>query len=108
MIQERRSVGNPVTITPMPNDLDRLSHPKAAMRPRTILSCMLLLVPVLAAAVRAEEQPLKEGWDYAPAMKKIAAGFKGKPGVVIHVGDSITYANPYSSWARAGEGQTES
>lgn len=44
--------------------------------------------------------------DYVPAMKKVAAGFNGRPGVVIHVGDSITYANPYGHWARSGQGQT--
>jgi lysophospholipase L1-like esterase len=46
--------------------------------------------------------------NYAPAMKKVAAGFKGTPGVVLHVGDSITHANPYGQWARGGAGQTDS
>ena len=27
--------------------------------------------------------------------------------MVLHVGDSITYANPYGAWARAGEGHTD-
>jgi lysophospholipase L1-like esterase len=44
--------------------------------------------------------------DYADAMKKVAAKFSGKEGVVIHVGDSITYANPYSGWAKYGKGKT--
>jgi hypothetical protein len=48
-----------------------------------------------------------EDWDYAPAMKRAAAKFTGKEGVVIHIGDSITYANPYSQWARFGKGKTE-
>ncbi len=51
--------------------------------------------------------PLPQPWDYAAAMKKVAATFHGRPGVVIHVGDSITYANPYGQWARAGEGWTD-
>jgi lysophospholipase L1-like esterase len=39
-------------------------------------------------------------------MKRVAAKAKaGKPGVVLHVGDSITYANPYGQWARGGEGK---
>lgn len=44
---------------------------------------------------------------YAPAMKEVAAKFRGRPGVVLHVGDSITYANPYGAWARYGEGKTD-
>jgi hypothetical protein len=40
-------------------------------------------------------------------MKKVAAKFQGRPGVVLHVGDSITYANPYGQWARSGAGKTE-
>jgi len=41
-------------------------------------------------------------------MKVAAAKGKLRPGVVLHVGDSITYASPYAAWARAGEGRTES
>src|SRR5258708_29730375 len=44
--------------------------------------------------------------DYADAMKKVAAKFNGKEGVVIHLGDSITYANQYGGWARGGKGKT--
>jgi lysophospholipase L1-like esterase len=45
---------------------------------------------------------------YAAAAQKIAKRFEGKtPGVVLHIGDSITYANPYSAWARYGKGRTE-
>jgi hypothetical protein len=44
--------------------------------------------------------------DYADAMKKVAAKFSGKEGVVVHLGDSITYANPYGGWARFGKGKT--
>jgi len=29
-----------------------------------------------------------------------------RPGVVLHVGDSITYANPYSAWALRGQGHS--
>jgi hypothetical protein len=57
------------------------------------------------SAIAAE--PLAQDWDYAAAMKKVTAKFKGKEGVVLHVGDSITHANPYGQWARAGEGRTE-
>jgi hypothetical protein len=44
--------------------------------------------------------------DYAEAMSKVAAKHKGTPGVVLHIGDSITYSNPYGSWARYGKGKT--
>lgn len=46
-------------------------------------------------------------YDYAPAMKRVAAKFDGTPGVVLHLGDSITHANPYSQWARHGKRHTD-
>ncbi len=61
----------------------------------------------VCTAVTAAEKPLPQSWDYAGAMKKVAAASHGRPGVVLHVGDSITYANPYSQWARYGEGKTD-
>jgi hypothetical protein len=64
---------------------------------------LLALVPV----VRADEKPLAQTWDYAKSMKKVTGRFKGRPGVVLHFGDSITYANPYGQWARGGKGQTD-
>lgn len=44
--------------------------------------------------------------DYAAEMSKVAARFKGTEGVVLHIGDSITYANQYGAWARHGAGKT--
>jgi lysophospholipase L1-like esterase len=73
------------------------------MRRMIGLALVLLVVP----AARGEEKPLAQGWDYTKAMKKTAQRFKGRPGVVLHVGDSITYANPYGQWARSGEGRTD-
>jgi hypothetical protein len=67
----------------------------------------LIVFLALVASARAEEKPLPQDWDYAPAMKKAAANFKGKPGVVLHVGDSITHANPYGQWARFGQERTD-
>ena len=52
-------------------------------------------------------EPIAQDWEYAAAMKKVAAGFKGREGVVLHVGDSITHANPYGQWASHGEGRTD-
>jgi lysophospholipase L1-like esterase len=76
----------------------------------------LLLVSVMAAlaalAVAQERGPRphplgrRETWDYAAAMRAVAAKFTGTTGVVLHLGDSITYASPYTAWARAGNGKT--
>jgi lysophospholipase L1-like esterase len=68
--------------------------------------CGVALLQLFSAALPAAE-PLPQAWDYTAAMKKVAAGFTGKQGVVIHVGDSITYANPYGQWATAGQGKNE-
>ncbi len=62
-----------------------------------------VLVPTLTIA---EEQPLAQSSDYAASMRKVAAKFQGRAGVVLHVGDSITYSNPYGQWARSGQGRT--
>jgi len=60
----------------------------------------------LAALVVLGQAKAKDPADYAEAMKKVAVKFKGKEGVVVHLGDSITYANGYSGWARHGAGKT--
>jgi lysophospholipase L1-like esterase len=73
-----------------------------------IAVCLALMVcGLLAPNTRgADDKTIGESWDYVPSMKKIAAGFKGKTGVVLHIGDSITYSNPYGQWARYGKGRT--
>jgi len=58
-----------------------------------------------SGAVRSEE-PLPEAWDYAGPMRTVAARFRGTEGVVLHVGGSMTIANPYGSWPRGGKGKT--
>ncbi len=58
------------------------------------------------ASILAVLAPQTKETDYGAAMAKVAARFKGKEGVVLHIGDSITYANPYSSWAKGGQGKT--
>lgn len=63
----------------------------------------LALTPVAFA----DEKPVAEDWDYVTSMKNVAGNFKGRPGVVLHIGDSITHANPYGQWARGGAGKTE-
>jgi hypothetical protein len=68
------------------------------------------LVLVFAACAtetaRAAEQPIAADWSYTRAMRQVAARFSGQSGVVLHVGDSMTYASPYGQWARNGEGKT--
>src|SRR6476661_8378897 len=84
------------------------------MTPRMQPSLLLLSFVValgacgLSAAepVAKGEAPLPEGWDYAAPMRKVAAKFRGTEGVVIHVGGSMTIANPYGTWARSGKGKT--
>jgi lysophospholipase L1-like esterase len=73
----------------------------------TILGLLVVQLVFGERMLRAEERPLPQDWDYAAAMKKVAARGKGRPGVVIHIGDSITHANPYGQWARYGKGKTE-
>jgi lysophospholipase L1-like esterase len=72
---------------------------------RTVVT-VLMLLQLTPLARAGEVKPIAEGYDYAPAMKKVAARFKGDEGVVLHLGDSITYANPYGQWARGGKGKT--
>ncbi len=66
--------------------------------------CVLLLT---RSAVAGAPKLIAEDWDYAPAMKAVAKKFSGTTGVVVHFGDSITHANPYSQWARHGKGKTK-
>ncbi|MEK6237455.1 MAG: SGNH/GDSL hydrolase family protein [Planctomycetales bacterium] len=78
-----------------------------ARQPRaTLLRMMLLLTATTALTAAADERPLPQQHDYAVAMKKVASKFQGVEGVVLHVGDSITYANPHGQWARFGKGKT--
>lgn len=67
----------------------------------------LLLFGVLQHPAQGEEKPLKQEWDYIKAMREVANKFKGREGVVLHVGDSITHASPYGQWARGGKGRTD-
>ncbi len=84
-----------------------------AMRRATFLVCLTLSLAIVLGAIflgprcsLAQHLPVAESWDYVPSMKEVAARFQGKTGTVLHVGDSITYANPYGQWARFGKGQS--
>lgn len=72
-----------------------------------ILPWTLLLIGIALIGQLKSDKPLPQTWSYAQAMRKVAARGSGKPGVVLHVGDSITYANPYSQWAKSGAGKTD-
>jgi hypothetical protein len=61
----------------------------------------------LAPAV-AGPRVVTDTWDWPAAMQKVTAKFTGTQGVVVHLGDSITYSNGYGQWARNGKGQTPS
>ena len=79
----------------------------AACRKLATAACWALIacrISIIAQA--AAPEPLAETWDYAPAMRAVAARSQGRQGVVLHVGDSMTYANPYGQWARLGQGRT--
>jgi lysophospholipase L1-like esterase len=67
---------------------------------------LVLLLTSWGATPDAEDSLSQQEWDYARAMHQVAARFQGRPGVVLHIGDSITYASPYGQWPRAGEGKT--
>lgn len=81
-----------------------------ALRPLVARAALLAIVAGgfiwWASGLRAEEPILVETWDYATPMQEVAAQFRGRQGVVLHIGDSITYSNPYGQWARSGKEQT--
>ncbi|MEX1096734.1 MAG: SGNH/GDSL hydrolase family protein [Planctomycetales bacterium] len=74
------------------------------------LACLLFLA-LTTVTVAQEKQndylvPQPQENDYAAAMQTVAQKFDGVQGVVIHVGDSMTIANPYTTWPRQGRGRT--
>ncbi|MDA0840111.1 MAG: DNRLRE domain-containing protein [Planctomycetota bacterium] len=72
---------------------------------RALVVTAVFLLP-LSQFLLTADTPLPQSWDYVESMKKVAANFKGSAGVVLHIGDSITYSNPYGQWARGGSGKT--
>ncbi len=73
---------------------------------KTILAAFAAMVCAGILAADPMLQASKETYDYAPAMKEVARKFKGTPGVILLMGDSITYANQNTAWAIAGNGQS--
>ncbi|HEX3315704.1 MAG TPA: SGNH/GDSL hydrolase family protein [Gemmataceae bacterium] len=77
--------------------------------PETAMRISIAIVLMSAAQTFGQPPsvaPLAESWDYVPAMKKAAVRFAGNEGVVLHVGGSMTIANPYTTWARSGKGKS--
>jgi hypothetical protein len=77
----------------------------------SVSSCALVALVFLAGPRSLAEEPRAEGplpeaWDYVEPMKKATGKFRGNEGVVLHVGGSMTIANPYGTWARSGKGKT--
>lgn len=60
------------------------------------------LPTALRAVERKGETVVKETWDWAKEMIPVARKFTGREGMVILMGDSLTYANQSTRWARAG------
>jgi len=56
----------------------------------------------LPVVERSGESVVKETWDWAKAMVPVAGRFTGRDGMIICIGDSLTYANQSTRWARAG------
>ena len=73
------------------------------------MRAIFLLSLLLVARSIDDDQPatiLSEDWNYVDEMTRVALRFKGREGVVLHVGDSITLAPEYGAWALRGAGKT--
>lgn len=70
----------------------------------TFLCCFISFVRCLAQDAASKGK--KEPYDWTPAMHELTKDFKGKPGMVLRLGDSITYANPGSAYLRYGKDRT--
>jgi lysophospholipase L1-like esterase len=73
-------------------------------RPTILILAAIMTLPAICFAEGL--QASKESYDYVAAMKDVTKKFTGKPGVVVLLGDSITYANQNTAWAFYGKGQT--
>ncbi|NRA40552.1 MAG: SGNH/GDSL hydrolase family protein [Planctomycetes bacterium] len=71
------------------------------MKLSSLLSVVVASALSFSLVSASEYTPVKEDWDYSKAMKTVTAKFTGTEGVVIHMGDSISYANQNTRWANA-------
>ncbi len=61
------------------------------------------LPPSLPTVERKGETVVKESWDWAAAMIPVARKWMGTEGKIMLLGDSVTYTNHSTRWARAGK-----
>lgn len=71
-----------------------------------LLAGMAVATLLMLADAGARAQEGNDPALYRSAMRNVAQGGETRAGVVIHVGDSMTYANPYGQWARNGAGKS--
>ncbi|HVX15486.1 MAG TPA: GDSL-type esterase/lipase family protein [Pirellulales bacterium] len=92
----------------MPQRLLNSLRPHNPIRiwPLGILLFIWMSIACFSQSRAGADEPIAETWDYAPAMREVAARATSRPGVVLHIGDSMTYANPYGQWARIGTGKS--
>ncbi len=71
---------------------------------RFIPACLLALFLLAPTPAPSQEKPLPQEWDYAAAMKKVAAQFKGNTGVVLYVGELTLFLPecPSGLWRTRG------
>jgi len=69
------------------------------------LVTLILFTASLTLHAGEADPPRQEGWDWASAAKQVLAKHDGPEGVVLQLGDSITYANQYARWAQRGAGK---
>ena len=62
-----------------------------------------LLPEKLPQVEREPGKAVKETWDWAKEMIPVARKFTGREGMVVLLGDSLTYANQSTAWARGGK-----
>ena len=72
-------------------------------------AAIILCASLTARAVtnKTQANSYDDGWqsDWVAHCTEVCAGGSGKTdGFVLQIGDSITHANPYSQWPRAGSG----
>lgn len=89
---------------------NRAAVPVTAPRPPVAAAVVKSPAPAAAELARppAASAVVKEDWDWAAAMVPVAkqGREKNRAGVVLSLGDSLTYANQSTRWARNPQGGT--
>jgi lysophospholipase L1-like esterase len=69
------------------------------MKTMRTAACIGLLLTAGLTLTAGETSVTKDDWPWAPNMVKVAKMKKKMKGVVLHLGDSLTYANQATRWA---------